>query len=41
MLDGERIIHATGGKGVVIEPLAEVEAQLIADGFAAAVFRRL
>ncbi|VXC02839.1 C40 family peptidase [Brevundimonas sp. G8] len=41
MLDGERIIHATGGKGVVIEPLAEVEARLIADGFAAAVFRRL
>lgn len=41
MLDGERIIHATGGKGVVIEPLAEVEAQLIADGFAAAIFRRL
>ena len=41
MLDGERIIHATGGKGVVVEPLAEVEARLIADGFAAAVFRRL
>jgi len=41
VIDGERIIHATGGKGVVIEPLAEVEAQLIADGFAAAVFRRL
>lgn len=41
VLDGERIIHATGGKGVVVEPLAEVEAQLIADGFAAAVFRRL
>ena len=41
MLDGERIIHATGGKGVVIEPLAEVEARLVADGFAAAVFRRL
>lgn len=41
VLDGERIIHATGGKGVVIEPLAEVEAQLISGGFAAAVFRRL
>lgn len=41
MLDGERIIHATGGKGVVIEPLVEVEARLIAEGFAAAVFRRL
>ena len=41
MLDGERIIHATGGKGVVIESLAEVEARLIAEGFATAVFRRL
>jgi NlpC/P60 family/Bacterial dipeptidyl-peptidase Sh3 domain len=40
MLDGERIIHATGGKGVVVEPLDEVEAQLTAEGFAAAVFRR-
>lgn len=41
MLDGERIIHATGGKGVVIESLTEVEARLVADGFATAVFRRL
>lgn len=41
VLDGERIIHATGGKGVVIEPLAEVEARFVADGFASAVFRRL
>ena len=41
MLDGERIIHATGGKGVVIEPLAEVEARFVADGFASAIFRRL
>jgi hypothetical protein len=41
VLDGERIIHATGGKGVVVESLAEVEARLIVDGFAAAVFRRL
>jgi len=40
VLDGERVIHATGGKGVVIEPLDEVEAQLTAEGFAAAVFRR-
>jgi len=40
MLDGERVIHATGGKGVVVEPLDEVEAQLTAEGFAAAVFRR-
>jgi len=41
MLDNEQIIHATGGKGVVIEPLAEVEARFVADGFATAVFRRL
>nr|WP_314527141.1 NlpC/P60 family protein [uncultured Brevundimonas sp.] len=41
MLDGERIIHATGGKGVVIEPLAEVEARLVAEGFETALFRRL
>lgn len=41
MLDGERIIHATGGQGVVIETLAEVEARLVAEGFATAVFRRL
>ena len=41
MLDGERIIHATGGKGVVVEPLAEVEARLIAEGFEPALFRRL
>ena len=41
MLDGERIIHATGGKGVVVEALAEVEARLIAEGFEPALFRRL
>ena len=41
MVDGERIIHATSGKGVVIESLAEVEARLVAEGFATAVFRRL
>ena len=41
MIDAERIIHATGGKGVLIEPLAEVEARLVADGFEPARFRRL
>ena len=41
MLDGERIIHATGGQGVVIEAFAEVEARLVADGFEPARFRRL
>ena len=42
MLDATRIIHATGEKGgVVIEALAEVEARLVAEGFASAVFRRL
>lgn len=47
MIDAERLIHSTGdttashGGGVVIEALAEVEARLTAEGFAAAVFRRL
>ena len=42
MIDAGRIIHSTGEKGgVVIEPLAEVEARLTAEGFAPAVFRRL
>lgn len=41
MLDGERVIHATSGKGVVIESLAEVEARLVAEGFETALFRRL
>ena len=42
MLDQGRVIHATGEKGgVVIEALAEVEARLVAEGFASAVFRRL
>lgn len=42
MVDAERIIHATGARGgVVIETFAEVEARLIADGFAAAIFRRV
>ena len=42
MTDGQRLIHSTGSRGgVVIEPLAEVEARLVAEGFAPAVFRRL
>jgi len=41
MLDAVRIIHSTGSRGVVIETLAEVEARLVAEGFASAVFRRL
>jgi len=42
MIDAERVIHATGARGgVVIETLAEVEARLTADGFAAAIFRRV
>lgn len=42
MLDAERVIHATGARGgVVIEPLAEVEARLTAEGFASALFRRV
>lgn len=42
MIDGQRIVHATGDKGgVVIESLAEVETRLTAEGFAPAVFRRL
>lgn len=42
MVDAERVIHATGARGgVVIETLAEVEARLSADGFAAAIFRRV
>jgi cell wall-associated NlpC family hydrolase len=41
MLDDARIIHATTGKGVVIEALAEVETRLVAEGFAPAVFRRI
>ncbi|WP_303698848.1 C40 family peptidase [Brevundimonas naejangsanensis] len=42
VVDAERIIHATGARGaVVIETFAEVEARLTADGFAAAIFRRV
>ena len=42
MLDADRVIHATGDKGVVvIEAFAEADARYRADGFAAPVFRRL
>lgn len=42
MLDGERLIHASGARGaVVVETLAEADARCRADGFAAPVFRRL
>ena len=42
MVDADKVIHSTGARGgVVIEPLAEVEARLTGEGFASAVFRRL
>ena len=42
MLDGDRLIHASGARGaVVIEVLAEADARCRADGFDAPVFRRL
>lgn len=42
LLDADRVLHATGHHGaVVIEPLAEAEARYAADGFRAALFRRL
>lgn len=42
MVDADQVIHATGAHGgVVIEPLAEVEARLTGEGFASAVFRRI
>ena len=42
MVDADQVIHSTGVRGgVVIEPLAEVEARLTADGYASAVFRRV
>ena len=42
LLDADRVLHATGHHGaVVIEPLADAEARYAADGFKAAVFRRL
>ena len=42
VLDGDRLIHATGHHGaVVIESLAEAEARYAADGFGPPIFRRL
>ncbi len=42
MVDETRVIHATGFHGaVVIEDYAEADARYLADGFEAAVFRRL
>ena len=42
MVDADQVIHSTGVRGgVVIEPLAVVEARLTADGYASAVFRRV
>ena len=42
MVDADQVIHSTGARGgVVIETLVEVEARLIGEGFASAVFRRL
>ena len=42
MVDADQVIHSTGMRGgVVIEPLAVVEARLTADGYASAVFRRV
>ncbi len=42
MVDADQVIHSTGARGgVVIEPLAEVEARLTGEGFASAVFRRI
>ena len=42
MLDGDRVLHATGHHGaVVMEAFAEADARCRAEGFAAPVFRRL
>lgn len=42
MVDAEHVVHSTGARGgVVVEPLAEVEARLVAEGFASALFRRI
>lgn len=42
MVDGSRLIHATGHhRRVVIETLAEVEARLVAEGYAPALLRRV
>ena len=42
VVDGKRLIHATGHHGaVVVEALAEAGARYAADGFGAPIFRRL
>ena len=42
MMDADRVIHASGRAGeVLIQPLAEVAAAYVADGFEPAIFRRL
>ena len=42
VVDDQSVIHATGHHGkVVIEPLAEVETRMLAEGYQSAVFRRL
>lgn len=42
LLEGERVLHATGAHGaVVVESLAEAEARYAADGFSPPLFRRL
>lgn len=42
LLDGGRVLHATGHHGaVVIEPMSEAAARYAADGFFAPIFRRL
>lgn len=42
MMDADRVIHASGSAGeVLIQPLAEVAAAYVADGFEPAIFRRL
>lgn len=42
MVDAVTVIHSTGHHGkVVVEPLAEVEARMLAQGYQSALFRRL
>ncbi|WP_296169122.1 NlpC/P60 family protein [uncultured Brevundimonas sp.] len=42
LLDGGRVLHATGHHGaVVIEPMSEAAARYADDGFSAPIFRRL
>jgi len=42
MLDGDRVLHATGHHGaVVVEAFGEADTRCLADGFDPAVFRRL